>query len=447
MDTRTRAERHSDAEETVQCDVLVIGGGPAGSTAAALLAERGHDVLLLDKDEHPRFHIGESLLPANLQLFERLGVADEMRRIGMPKPAAEFYSPWHDKLEKFDFSEAWDKNMPHAYAVKRSEFDEVLLKHARKRGVRVIEQCRVTSVDLDATAERALAQARHADGRARQCSPRFVLDASGRDTFLANKLKLKEKDARHNSLAVYAHYSGVRLNPGKEAGNITIFWFEHGWFWFIPLQGDVTSVGMVCWPYFMKTRGERSLEQFLRDGIALVPALAERLAQAQQVRHAEATGNYSYRCTQTHGRNYALIGDAYCFIDPMFSSGVMMAMQGAFAAADAVHDWLHDAARQATLLQELDKVLVHGPHEFSWFIYRMSSPSMRDLFMDPRNYFRVKEALLSVLGGDIYGGTPIWRSVAIFKAIYYASCLRHLRRTLHARKRRQRNIASLTPQS
>ena len=446
MESPVSAARHDDAE-AVDCDVLVIGGGPAGSTAAALLADRGHDVLLLDKDAHPRFHIGESLLPANLRLFEELGVADEMRRIGMPKWAAEFHSPWHGKLEKFDFSDAWNKSMPHAYDVARSEFDQVLLEHARQRGAHVIEQCRVMDVDLDATPERAHARAHRHDGSALRCAPRFVIDASGRDTFLANRMKIKQKNSRHNTLAVYGHFAGAALNPGKEAGNITIFWFEHGWFWFIPLQDDVTSVGMVCWPYFMKTRGDRSLEQFLRDGIAMAPALAERLDTARLVRHVEATGNYSYSCSRNHGRNYVLIGDAYSFIDPMFSSGVMMAMQGAFGAADTVHTWLHDAAKGAAALRRLDKVLVHGPREFSWFIYRMSSPTMRDLFMGPRNFFRVKEALLSMLAGDIYGKTPIWPSVAIFKLIYYISSLRHLRRTLRAHKRRQQSIAGLTPQN
>ena len=445
-DTPVSTERCDDSE-VVRCDVLIMGGGPAGSTAAALLADHGHDVLLLDKDAHPRFHIGESLLPANLRLFEQLGVADEMRRIGMPKWAAEFHSPWHDKLETFEFSDAWNKSMPHAYAVNRSEFDQVLLARARRSGARVIEQCRVTDVDLEATPERAHARARREDGSSLLCAPRFVVDATGRDTFLANRMKIKQKDSKHNSLAVYGHFAGAALNPGKKAGNITIFWFEHGWFWFIPLLDDVTSVGMVCWPYFMKTRGDRSLERFLRDAIAMAPALAERLASARLVRHVEATGNYSYSCSRNHGRNYVLIGDAYSFIDPMFSSGVMMAMQGAFSAADTVHTWLRDEAQGAAALRRLDKVLVRGPRKFSWFIYRMSSPTMRDLFMGPRNFFRVKEALLSVLAGDIYGKTPIWPSVAIFKLIYYVSCLRHLRRSVRAHKRRQQSVAGLTPQS
>jgi len=422
-------------DSPVECDVLVIGGGPAGSTVAALLAQKGRHVVLLDKDRHPRFHIGESLLPANLPLFERLGVADEMRAIGIKKRAAEFMSPWHEHKQQFLFADAWDKTMPHAYQVRRSEFDQVLLRRATQLGAHVREGCKVTAVDLEATPERARAQARCDDGRTLAYAPRFVVDASGRDTFLASRFQIKHKNPQHNSVAVYGHFENVRRNEGEDEGNIIIFWFEHGWFWFIPLQDGVTSIGMVTWPYFMKTRGERSLQQFLLDGIGQCPPLAERMAAAHLTDVIEATGNYSYSCERNHGRNYVLLGDAYAFIDPVFSSGVMMAMQGSFDAADAIDSWLDHGAEpalQAAALRKLDARLRHGPRTFSWLIYRMTNPVMRDLFMGPRNPFRVKEALLSLLAGDIYGRTPIWTSLRIFKLIYYTSSLVQLPTALRA---------------
>ena len=430
-------------DSPVECDVLVIGGGPAGSTVAALLAQKGRHVVLLDKDRHPRFHIGESLLPANLPLFERLGVADEMRAIGIKKRAAEFMSPWHEHKQQFLFADAWDKTMPHAYQVRRSEFDQVLLRRATQLGAHVREGCKVTAVDLEATPERARAQARCDDGRTLAYAPRFVVDASGRDTFLASRFQIKHKNPQHNSVAVYGHFKNVRRNEGEDEGNIIIFWFEHGWFWFIPLQDGVTSIGMVTWPYFMKTRGERSLQQFLLDGIGQCPPLAERMAAARLTDVIEATGNYSYSCERNHGRNYVLLGDAYAFIDPVFSSGVMMAMQGSFDAADAIDSWLDHGAEpalQAAALRKLDARLRHGPRTFSWLIYRMTNPVMRDLFMGPRNPFRVKEALLSLLAGDIYGRTPIWASLRIFKLIYYTSSLVQLPTALPAWRRRQANL-------
>ena len=430
-------------DSPVECDVLVIGGGPAGSTVAALLAQKGRHVVLLDKDRHPRFHIGESLLPANLPLFERLGVADEMRAIGIKKRAAEFMSPWHEHKQQFLFADAWDKTMPHAYQVRRSEFDQVLLRRATQLGAHVREGCKVTAVDLEATPERARAQARCDDGRTLAYAPRFVVDASGRDTFLASRFQIKHKNPQHNSVAVYGRFENVRRNEGEDEGNIIIFWFEHGWFWFIPLQDGVTSIGMVTWPYFMKTRGERSLQQFLLDGIGQCPPLVERMAAARLTDVIEATGNYSYSCERNHGRNYVLLGDAYAFIDPVFSSGVMMAMQGSFDAADAIDSWLDHGAEpalQAAALRKLDARLRHGPRTFSWLIYRMTNPVMRDLFMGPRNPFRVKEALLSLLAGDIYGRTPIWGSLRIFKLIYYTSSLVQLPTALRAWRRRQATL-------
>ena len=430
-------------DSPVECDVLVIGGGPAGSTVAALLAQKGRHVVLLDKDRHPRFHIGESLLPANLPLFERLGVADEMRAIGIKKRAAEFMSPWHEHKQQFLFADAWDKTMPHAYQVRRSEFDQVLLRRATQLGAHVREGCKVTAVDLEATPERARAQARCDDGHTLAYAPRFVVDASGRDTFLASRFQIKHKNPQHNSVAVYGHFKNVRRNEGEDEGNIIIFWFEHGWFWFIPLQDGVTSIGMVTWPYFMKTRAERSLQEFLLDGIGQCPPLAERMAAARLTDVIEATGNYSYSCERNHGRNYVLLGDAYAFIDPVFSSGVMMAMQGSFDAADAIDSWLDHGAEpalQAAALRKLDARLRHGPRTFSWLIYRMTNPVMRDLFMGPRNPFRVKEALLSLLAGDIYGRTPIWGSLRIFKLIYYTSSLVQLPTALRAWRRRQATL-------
>lgn len=433
----------SPAVSSSECDVLVIGGGPAGSTAAALLAERGYRVTLLEKAHHPRFHIGESLLPANLPLLEKLGVADEVKGIGMEKWGAEFVSPWHEHKQAFEFVEAMDKSMPMAYQVRRSEFDEILIRNAARKNARVVEGCQVHDVSFLPDHAGAIVQARHEDGKGETVRAQFVLDASGRDTFLGNRFKAKQRNKQHNSTAIYGHFSGAERNCGKAEGHITIFWFDHGWFWFIPLADGTTSVGAVSWPYYLKTRNKKPLAQFLQETIALCPALAARLEHAQLVSEVEATGNFSYVCDHTHGSNYLLLGDAYTFIDPVFSSGVMLAMQSAFVGAETVDICLRQPQHAAVALKKFDRMMRVGPKEFSWFIYRVTNPALRNMFMAPSNIFRVKEALLSVLAGDVFGNTPIRRPLVIFKAIYYIDSLLNFKRTVQAWRRRKFNIRAV----
>lgn len=431
------------AVSTSECDVLIIGGGPAGSTAAALLAERGYLVTLLEKAHHPRFHIGESLLPANLPLLEKLGVADQVKAIGMEKWGAEFVSPWHDHRQAFEFADAMDKSMPMAYQVRRSEFDEILIRNASRKNARVVEGCQVYDVTFLPDNAGAVVQGRHEDGSGETVHARFVLDASGRDTFLGNRFKAKQRNKQHNSTAIYGHFSGAERNCGKAEGHITIFWFDHGWFWFIPLADGTTSVGAVSWPYYLKTRNKKPLAQFLQETIALCEPLQARLQHAHLVSPVEATGNFSYVCDRTHGTNYLLLGDAYTFIDPVFSSGVMLAMQSAFVGAETVDTCLRQPQKAAAALKEFDRMMRIGPKEFSWFIYRVTNPALRNMFMGPRNIFRVKEALLSVLAGDVFGKTPIQRPLLMFKIIYYIDSLLNVKRTIQAWRKRKYNIRAV----
>lgn len=430
-----------------ECDVLVIGGGPAGATAGALLAQRGYKVVVLEKAHHPRFHIGESLLPANLPLFEKLGVADAIKAIGMEKWGAEFVSPWHDsQTQTFKFAEAWDKSMPFSYQVRRSEFDEILIRNAAKLGAEVIEGCRVREVAFAADQSGATVHAQHDDGRTEDWHARFVVDASGRDTVLGKQFDIKRRNPKHNSSALYAHFTGAVRHAGQDEGNITIFWFAHGWFWFIPLADGTTSIGAVVWSYYLKTRS-KPVKEFFLDTIALCPALTERIAQATMSSDVEATGNFSYSCERTHGPNHLLIGDAFGFIDPVFSSGVMLAMQGGFAGAEAVDICLREPARSKAALAHFDRQVRLGPKEFSWFIYRVTNPTMRNMFMGPRNVFRVKEALLSMLAGDIFGKTPIWRSIAVLKGIFYISSAWNFKRSWMAMRLRKSNIRVVDAES
>jgi len=418
-----------------KCDVAVIGGGPAGSTAAALLADRGLRVALFEKSRHPRFHIGESLLPANLPLFEQLGVADEIRAIAIEKWGAELVSPAHAHATRLEFREAWDTTQPFAYQVRRSAFDEILFRNAERRGAEAWEGCRVRAVDFrpDHTADLVVEAE---DGSASRWHAGFVVDASGRDTFLGNRFKAKRRNPRHNSAALYAHFRHAWRRSGRSEGDITIFWFEHGWFWYIPLADGVTSVGAVVWPNYLKTR-DKPVGDFLMDTIALCPALAERLAGAERVTEAEATGNYSYVCDRTHGPGYLLLGDAYTFIDPVFSTGVLLAMQSAIAGADAVETCVRRPREAARALARFDRAVRRAPQRFSWFIYRVTTPAMRGLLMAPRNGLRIKEAILALLAGGPLA-RPLERlALFAFKALYYLNSLADLPAAARAWRRRR----------
>jgi flavin-dependent dehydrogenase len=398
-------------------DVLVIGGGPGGSTIAALLAERGKTVTLIEKDKHPRFHIGESLLPFNVPLFDKLGVKEDVERVGMPKFGIEFVSPTHKNRSLLEFGDGWHKNMSYSYQVRRSEFDQILFKNAAAKGAETIEECRVSTVDFPAEGG-AVVTGTTADGVTREFRGRFLVDASGRDTFLASRLKLKQRNRRHESAAVFGHFTGAERLQGRAEGNISIFWFAKGWFWFIPLSDGTTSIGAVCRPDTLKNR-DGDVTGLLRELIQMCPALADRLRDATLTGPATATGNYSYSADTIIGSQYLMVGDAAAFIDPVFSTGVYLAMNSGFLGADAVQTCLDHPERAAEALQYFQESVKGSLDRFSWFIYRITSPAIRNLFMAPRNWFRIEEAVISLLAGDISARSPIRSRLALFMWLYY----------------------------
>jgi len=402
----------------VSCDVLVVGGGPGGSTIAALLAERGKRVVLVEKDKHPRFHIGESLLPLNLPLFEKLGVAGDIARIGLVKRGAEFVSPYHGTTATVDFADAVDKRFPYAYQVRRSEFDHVLLQNAAAKGAEVIEECRVTAVEFPGEGG-ALVEARDAAGRDRRWRARFLVDASGRDTLIASQLGLKRRNRKHNSAAIFGHFTGARRLPGRDEGNISIAWFDHGWFWFIPLADGTTSVGAVGPPAYFKSR-QGDLHSFFMSTIALCPEIADRLKDARLVGPVTATGNYSYSASRMSGKDYILVGDAFAFIDPVFSTGVYLAMMSGFFGADAVETCLDHPREARRALKRFEREAGRGLRSFTWYIYRVRMPAIRDMFMAEHKPPRILAAVMSLLAGDVYGGSPIGLRLKAFQAMYYA---------------------------
>ena len=434
------------------CDVLIAGGGPAGTALATLLAQAGRSVVLLEKARHPRFHIGESLLPANVPLFERLGVREAVGRIGMAKWGVEFVSPQHEHHSFLEFADAWDKSMPFAWQVRRSELDQILFRRAAAAGARALEGHVVRRVEFDdagvtvharAASPPASGEAGEGGGGPGEClwRSRYFVDATGRDTLLANQFGIKRKHKRHNSAALFGHFRGARRLEGRLEGNISIFWFRHGWMWFIPLVDGTTSVGAVCWPHYLKSR-DKPLKEFFLETVAMAPELAERLRGSELVDDAVyATGNYAYAAERASGERFAAIGDAYAFVDPVFSSGVFLAMASAFAAFPLVQKTLD--AGPAAVRAERRRFEAHmrkGPREFTWFIVRMTNPAIRELFMHPRNVWRAEEAVLGVLAGDIFGRTPLWRGLLAFKFFYYLTALAMLPGMWRAWRKRRADI-------
>jgi flavin-dependent dehydrogenase len=405
------------------CDVLVIGGGPAGSTAAALLAERGIDVVLLEKDAHPRFHIGESLLPRNLQILDRLGLHEQVAAMGVFKPGAEFVSDETGRSVAFPFARSLKQEYTHAYQVRRSEFDAALFANARSRGVRAAERTRVTGIAFASRAgERAKVTATGEDGGTRTIAPRFVLDASGRDTFIASKLRSKQSNKHINNTAVFAHYRGVAARSGDTEGYISVHLTENGWFWMIPLQGGVMSVGFVGNPAAWRRAGG-NMEQFLDERLRASPTVTARMAGAERVSEVHATGNYSYCARTAAGEGWMLIGDAFAFLDPVFSSGVLLAMTAGELGADAAEAWLRDPATGRLAAQRAERHLRAAMRSLSWLIYRINAPVMRDMFMSPSNKLRMRDGIVTMLAGNLVGEWRTRLPVLALKTTYYAFCL------------------------
>jgi flavin-dependent dehydrogenase len=425
---------------TVDCDVLVVGGGPAGSTISALLAEKGWRVTLLEKERHPRFHIGESLLPWNLPIFERLGILDQVHAIGIKKPGADFNSGMEVKgHHQFHFSFALDKSRPYAYEVRRSEFDHLLLRNSAAKGTNVLEGVRVTRVEFPKNGDPiAHSVDEHGDKRTITC--RFFVDASGRDTLLSGQFRLKKKNSHHASAAIFGHFGNVDRREGEYAGNISVYWFEHGWFWMIPLKDGTMSVGAVCRPAYLKQR-KTDVATYLEETIALGhPEMRHRMRNAVLIdNQARATGNYSYQSTRMRGDRYIMVGDAYAFVDPVFSSGVLLGMNSGVLGAEAVDAWLrHDPAAEGKF-RHFEAMVRRGVRTFSWFIWRFNSPGMRSLMLNPGNPLRVQEAVTSLLAGDVFRSIGARSRFWLFKFFYYMFSLRHGRTSLRLWWARMRN--------
>jgi len=409
-----------------ECDIIVVGGGPAGATAGALLSSRGWDVTVFEADQHPRFHIGESLLPMNLPIFEQLGVLEQVRQIGVHKPGADFtIADAGATHHSFSFDRALRDSPAHAYQVRRSELDALLLENCRAKGATVLENHKVARIDLATASTDSLhrVQVESGDGMQTGWNCKYLLDASGQQTVLAAQQKWRMRNRDHASAAIFAHFNNVAGREGAEQGNISIYWIDAGWLWMIPLKDGRMSVGAVCRPDYLKQR-RGSQEDFLLETIQQSDTAARRMGGATCASETRVAANYSYYSSRQIGAGYALIGDAYAFIDPVFSSGVYLAMSSAASIVPVVEAWLKQQSVRHSIQAWLYKRKMRkGLAVFSWFIYRFNTPTMNALFRNPRNVLKVEQAVTSMLAGDVYRGGMVRARLLVFKFIFNMTLL------------------------
>ncbi len=376
-------------------DVIVIGGGPAGSTAATLLVQRGFDVLLVERERFPRFQIGESLLPYNNDLLDRLGVIPKLEGGEFfPKYGAEFVTGDGEVSYIFRF----DRNLPEQYhrtfQVKRADFDLLLLRNAAAQGVEVREETAVTAVRLD-DAERATVEL--AGGETLEA--RFVIDASGHGSIVGQRHGGKSEIESLKKVAFFAHFRNVPRPEGRNAGNTIIVVLRDSWFWLIPITAELMSVGLVVdRDHFVKCGLQP--EALLERTICETPYMAERMNNAERVTPIYSRKDFSYAMKRMVGPNYALVGDAAGFIDPIFSTGVFMAMKGADVAAKAIEHRLRSGSMR--LLRKYERSVNGALHRYFRFISNFYRREFLEVFMQPQDKFGLLKAIVGVLAGNIF---------------------------------------------
>lgn len=334
-------------------DCIVVGGGPAGSTTAALVAEAGFETLLVEREQMPRFHVGESLMPEAYWIFERLGVLDKMKDSSfVKKVSVQFVSHTGSESQPFFFKEHDPRESSATWQVERADFDKLLFDNAAEKGADCFDQTRVLDVSFDG--DRAIGvRLQPAEGAAHAISAQVVVDATGQQAFLANRLGIKVDNPQLKKAAIWGYYKNARRDPGDHGGATVILHTQgkHSWFWYIPLSNDITSVGVVADREFL-LKGRGAPAEVFEDELIKCPALVDWLMDAELVSEFRVLKEFSYSTTRHAGDGWVLVGDAWGFIDPIYSSGVYFALKSGQLAADSIVQGLQQGD---TTAQQLGK--------------------------------------------------------------------------------------------
>jgi flavin-dependent dehydrogenase len=389
-------------------DVVIAGGGPAGSSTANFLRQRRRSVLLLEREKFPRFHIGESMLPFSNDVWRELGVFDKIDKLYIHKPGAKFIHEESGAEFTYYFDAAIRGGNPYAYQVKRADFDKMLLDHAATLGAVVREETIVDEVDF--AADGVTVRARGRDGALCVRAPLFV-DATGRDALIAGRRRLKVPDGViTTNAAVHTMFKNVDRSQGADEGNIIIGLFDGGWWWMIPFKDGDTSVGLVFEKSFSKAQRGATPEQMMDQTIAQLPHLGRYLRHAARSLPVGAQGNWSYRSTQFYGERLLMVGDAAAFVDPLFSTGVLFAVYGARFAAAHLDAALTDGDFSAERFAAYQEECIRGMDIFKGLVHEFYSQNLRKVLLASSRNPTVCAVITSLLAGDVYK-PALWQSM------------------------------------
>ncbi len=394
-------------------DVIVVGGGPGGSSAATFLADGGLRVALFERECFPRFHVGESLMPATMLLLEELGAKAAIEERGFQlKYGASFHDEENGATQTFYFlpGQPWPN---YSYQVPRAEFDTVLLEHAKKRGVTVYQPAEVEETAFEADGVTVSARAEAGTFRLRAS---VLVDATGRDALMASRYGRRRRIPNLGKVALFAHFKGAARQSGLQEGNIRVYIFNDGWFWWIPLAGDVTSVGAVCHARTTKA-WTGDLDGLFDAMIARCRGVSEGLAGAVRSMPVHRQANFAYDNSPVVGDRFVAVGDAIACVDPIFSGGVYIALRTGQLAAAAIRDAFRAGDFSARRFAAYERQVRTGLDPLFKFIHKYYEPAFFDLFMHPRNYFGIYEAVLNVLSGGNWITSP-WRVRFALRLLY-----------------------------